>query len=253
MQKPIHYRKNIPFFHNKTALEFRQDPYERYDPMVLRQSMLHLTDSLGGAYPMQPVKDYIQSNCSAEHLNNILEIGCGVGRLIGDIASMYSEVSCWGIDYSYQMLKRAKEVWVDNKSIELDLSTYGFLEGLRISRRSLTNLNFGLAKCEDLPFEDDSQDLVLSSFLLDRLSDPIQGLKEMKRVLRENGKLILVSPLNFNTSKNWSHLYPDDKLRQEIEAIGLKVLDWNDDMVIKEPMDKRRNCITWNCVAMVLS
>ena len=49
MKIPIQTRQGIPFFHDKNEKEFQQDPYERYDPMVIRQSALHLADELWGA------------------------------------------------------------------------------------------------------------------------------------------------------------------------------------------------------------
>jgi hypothetical protein len=59
--KPILDRKGIPFFHQKTALEFQQDVYERYHEMVMRQSALHLADELWGAYPFQAVFDFVET------------------------------------------------------------------------------------------------------------------------------------------------------------------------------------------------
>lgn len=252
MQKAIRHRNNIPLYYDKSSEEFRQDAYERYDPMVIKQSMIHLCDALWDGYSMQKVKDFMVRNWPKQNPENILEIGCGVGRLIGDIAMENPASICWGIDYSYQMLKRAKEVWLDNGEVEIDLSRFGFGEDHKIRSNRLSNLNFGLAKCELLPFEDGSQDLVYTSFLLDRLSDPIQGLKEMKRVLRSDGKLIVVSPLNFNTSENWDRFYPTIKLRKEMENIGLEILDWKDEVVIEEPLDRRGNVINWKCLAAVM-
>ena len=51
MKPSITHRKEIPFFHNKTPQEFKQDIYERYHEMVVRQSALHLADQLWGKYP----------------------------------------------------------------------------------------------------------------------------------------------------------------------------------------------------------
>jgi ubiquinone/menaquinone biosynthesis C-methylase UbiE len=50
------------------------------------------------------------------------------------------------------------------------------------------------AYSEKIPFEDNSFDVVYSSHVLEHVSDEIQSLKEMKRVLKEDGVLILGMP-----------------------------------------------------------
>lgn len=252
MKKPIKHRNGVPFYHDKSANEFRQDPYERHDPMVIRQSMLHLADQLWDKYPFAILQEYIGKSWPNTNPKDILELGCGVGRLIGDIASEYPNSQCWGIDYSYQMLKRAKEAWVDGKGFLIDASKQGFEKELQVMGKSLTNLHFGLAKCESLPFNDNSQDLIFSSFLFDRLEHPLEGLKEMKRVLRPDGILIIITPLNFNNSRNWNRFYPEQKLKSVIENNDFIVLDWIENIAIEEPLDRRGNYISWSCLGMVL-
>ena len=252
MKDPIRYRQEIPFFYDKSPNEFRLDPYERYDPMVLRQSLIHLSNSLWDNYAWEGIQDYIQDNWPRLISNDILEIGCGVGRLIGDLAQKYPDANCWGIDYSYQMLKRAKETWVDSKIYNLDGSKYGFESSIPIGGKSIKNLSFGLAKCESLPFDDHSQDIIFSSFLLDRLEDPLQGLKEMKRVLRLDGIVIIVTPLNFQISNNWQKFFPLKKLEKEIQDVGFNILDFQKDMIVYEPLDAMENSIHWRCVCMIL-
>jgi len=252
MKEPIKHRNGIPFYNDKSSDQFRQDPYERFDPMVLRQSILHLADHLWGTYPFAPIQDYIRKNWPNNSPKEILEMGCGVGRLIGNIASTYPKSQCWGIDYSYQMLKRAKEAWVDGKEFFIDASKQGFENELAVMGQSLSNLHFGLAKCESLPFDDHSQDVIFSSFLLDRLEHPIEGLKEMKRVLRPGGILIIVTPLNFNNSMNWNRFYPVQKLKDEVLDLDFQVLDSQNSFIIKEPLDRRGSVISWNCISMLL-
>ena len=118
--KPVSYRNNIPFFYNKTPSEFRQDDYERYSEMVVRQSALHLADTLWSRYSFQPVLDFAAPFCPTNPMEHVVEIGCGVGRWIAEVARDNPKSHCWGIDYSYQMLKRAQEYWIQNKSITID-------------------------------------------------------------------------------------------------------------------------------------
>ena len=252
MKTPISYRKGIPFFYNKTDIDFQKDVYERYDSMVQRQSALHLADPLWGEYPMQAVLDFAAAYYP-DDAKAILEVGCGVGRWIATLAQHYPQATCWGIDYSYQMLKRANEFWVHGKDLHLDWSNKGFVEALNIKGHQLSNLNLGLAKTSDLPFSDASQDLLVNSFLLDRLDNPAKGLGEMYRVLRPNGRLILMTPLNFDQAIHWENLYPLRKIYDLFIQIGFTILEWREELIIEEPLDARGNGIAWKCLGVVAS
>ena len=250
MSPIIFTRKGIPFFHSKTPLEFQQDVYERYDEMVVRQSALHLADALWDCYPFKSVFDFAESHYPDKDKGHILEIGCGVGRWIATLAKSYPTAHCWGIDYSYQMLKRAKEYWKDGADILIDLTARGLpLQSLQGER--IDNLDFGLAKAESLPFDDNSQDLVVSSFLLDRLEKPKKGLEEMYRVLKPNRKIIIVTPLNFSRSDHWKLYYPASQLSSIIEEIGFEILDWQEDVEIRVPLDYHGSAVVWSCLAVV--
>ena len=251
MQPFTYSRKGIPFFHEKTKLEFQQDIYERYHEIVVRQSALHTADELWGRYPFQPILDFAEKHYPKEAESNILEIGCGVGRWIATLAKRYPESTCWGIDYSYQMLKRANEFWVEGQEIAIDLTDKGLDEHSQKGEQ-LGNLKFGLAKAEKLPFEENSQTLVLNSFLLDRLENPTMGLKEMYRVLKPTGKLILISPLNFKKAEHWKLYYPPSQLANILNEIGFLVLDWKDDVIVNEPLDSHGNVVRWKCLGFVV-
>lgn len=250
MKPPISYRKHIPLFWEKSASAYRKDKYERYDEMVLRQAAVHLADEIWERYPMQAILD-LHHHIDIEP-SNILDIGCGVGRWIADLAIEYPNANCWGIDYSYQMLKQANDFWVLTKDLELDLTHRGFSKML-IPGQRLTNLNFGLAKAEELPFDNASQDIIVTSFLLDRVDDPMAMLAEAKRVLSDSGKLLLVSPLNFQEATHWKAFVPAEKFQNILEEMGWEVEHWQDELILEEPLDARGNTIKWKCVALVAS
>lgn len=251
MKPPSIYRHGVPFFYNKSKDEFQADIYERYHEMVVKHSALHLADEFWGKYPMQCILDFGSEYYKDQTLKNILEIGCGVGRWIATMSQIYPKALCWGIDYSYQMLKRAREYWLLGNVISIDFSHKGFTNKLTLNGHQRSNLNFGLAKALNLPFSDNSQDLVLNSFLIDRLDDPIQCIKEMNRVLKPNGTLVMITPLNFNKADHWNTLQPPIKIHQILTKIGFNILEWKEEMIIKEPLDNRGNFVQWNCLAIV--
>lgn len=251
MKNPITYRMQIPFFHKKTEAEFKEDIYERYNDMVIRQTALHLGDELWDGYPLQPILDFSTTYLTKIKNPKILEIGCSVGRWIAELAQAYPEGTHWGLDYSYQMLKRAHEFWIDEKDIYLDLTHKGAANTIELKSHALKNLNFGLAKAESLPNSNNSQDLVLNSFLFDRLKDPLKGLSEMYRVLKVDGVMIFISPLNFYKKKHWEEFHPPIKIFHKLTQMGFEILEWKEGMILEEPLDCRGNVVKWNCVAFV--
>ncbi len=248
MKAPTSYRRGIPLFYPKTEAEYRRDLYERYEDMVLRQSALHLADDYWGKYPMHAVLDFAEAHYPKEEIQHILEIGCGVGRWIANLAQRYPTASCWGIDYSYQMLKQARAFWVLGEEITIDLASRGLPYDLKVQGEQLGNLQFGLAKAANLPFEENSQDLVLNSFLLDRLDNPTKALVEMYRILKPNGKLIVLTPLNFGQAMHWKTYYPPVKIYHLLPQIGFQILDWQENIIIHEPLDLHDNAVTWKCL-----
>lgn len=250
MKTPISHRRGIPFFYQKTEVEFQQDPYERYADMVMRQSALHLADDYWGSYPMQAVFDFAEAHYPTENLQHILEIGCGVGRWIGNLAQRHPTASCWGIDYSYQMLRQARDFWVQGEEISIELASRGF-PNLKTQGHQLSNLQLGLAKAANLPFEDNSQDLVLNSFLLDRTDNPTNALIEMRRVLKPNGKLLVLTPLNFGQAIHWKTYYPPVKIVHILTQMGFRILEWQEDLLIHEPLDAHGNVVRWKCLGFV--
>jgi ubiquinone/menaquinone biosynthesis C-methylase UbiE len=92
----------------------------------------------------------------------ILDNGCGTGILFETISEKTKSII--GIDISYKMLDYAKQ------------------------RTS----NLILGDSQYLPFQDGSFDLVIGRSLLHHIPDPYLGLKEMARVLKRNGEIVIV-------------------------------------------------------------
>ena len=93
----------------------------------------------------------------------ILDVGCGTGANL-EMLSQYGEAE--GVDVSD--------------------------EALEFCRKKGLNTRKGLA--EELPFEDDSFDLVTGLDVVEHLDDDIAGLKEMNRVLRPGGQALIFVP-----------------------------------------------------------
>lgn len=92
-----------------------------------------------------------------------LDIGCGTGR---NLPLYRPGVEVIGLDLSADALARAKQ------------------------RAPKTTLMLGSA--EDLPFPDGYFDTVVSGLVFCSVSDPIKGLREVRRVLKPTGELRMI-------------------------------------------------------------
>jgi len=103
----------------------------------------------------------------------ILDVGCGPGRALERLATATPTGWTIGLDATPAMVTRARA-----RLATLPHARY------RVRR----------ADAQDLPYPDDAFDAVFSSYLVDVLPRPAMGpvLREMRRVLRPDGRLVLV-------------------------------------------------------------
>src|SRR6266581_7621198 len=115
------------------------------------------------------------------------------------------------------------------------LSQFGAAEGVDVSSealefcraRGLTNVKQGAA--ETLPHGDASFDLVTGLDVIEHLDDDVAGLREMRRVLRPGGRVMVIVPAFmwlWGVQDDVSHhrrRYRLPELRQAIERAGLHI------------------------------
>jgi SAM-dependent methyltransferase len=117
------------------------------------------------------------------------------------------------------------------------LAAYGRAEGVDISpqavqfcgERGLDSVKLGAA--EQLPYESDSFELVTALDVIEHLDDDIAGLREMRRVLRRDGRLLLFVPAFMflwgvqDDVSNHRRRYTLPILLKAVEAAGFSV-EW---------------------------
>src|ERR687890_36517 len=117
----------------------------------------------------------------------------------------------------------------------LMLSKYGEAEGVDISEdalafcreRGLDKVKLGAA--EELPYEDGSFDLVTALDVVEHMDDDLGGLKEMRRVLRPGGRVLLFVPTFMflwgvqDDVSNHRRRYRMPELRRVLEQAGFEV------------------------------
>ena len=99
---------------------------------------------------------------------HVLEVGVGTGK---NLPYYNKSVDLTTIDFSPGMLEVAK-----NKKTEVDLKAFKLYK----------------MDVQDLKFEDDTFDTVISTFVFCTVPNPIAGLREVYRVLKPKGKVIFL-------------------------------------------------------------
>jgi len=97
----------------------------------------------------------------------ILEVGVGTGK---NLKYYPSQIEITGIDFSEKMLakarRKAKTMFIEPSLINMDV--------------------------QNLEFEDNTFDYIFTTYVFCSVPDPVEGLKEIKRVLKRGGKLIML-------------------------------------------------------------
>ncbi len=119
----------------------------------------------------------IVGGCTDEK-TKILDVGCGHGDFMAPVYSRAGEV--FGIDAD----ERALAI---NKVIK----------------------NKVVGRVESLPFQDNFFDLVVNAWVLEHLENPVPAFKEIYRVLKQNGKVIFLTPNTRNYNVWLIRLIPE--------------------------------------------
>jgi ubiquinone/menaquinone biosynthesis C-methylase UbiE len=98
-----------------------------------------------------------------------LDIGCGIGYFTIPAAEMLKRGKAIGIDIMEEMLRHAEE-----------------------RAGNIKNIEFRQSKEYSFPAEDKSMDYIMLSNVLHEIEDKVKYLVEIKRVLKESGRLYLI-------------------------------------------------------------
>lgn len=96
----------------------------------------------------------------------VLDVGCGTGYALEAVGNKFSDSKLYGIDLSKEMIAKAKE---------------------RLGKNAVLKV----AGADKLPFRENSFDCVLCTSAFHHFPSQLKALKEMKRVLKPHGRLVL--------------------------------------------------------------
>ncbi|HEX6447617.1 MAG TPA: class I SAM-dependent methyltransferase [Streptosporangiales bacterium] len=97
---------------------------------------------------------------------SVLDVGCGAGTITADLAASVAPGRLTAVDISEDVLAKARA---------------------QVAGRGLDNVEFAVADVHALRFPDDSFDAVHAHQVLQHVADPVQALREMRRVCRPGG------------------------------------------------------------------
>ncbi len=98
-----------------------------------------------------------------------LDVGCGTGWAVRQAAGRPSISRSCGIDISPKMIEKARELTMGLAKVELRV-----------------------ADAAEIPYPDDSFSSILCTCSFHHYADPVQALRQIRRVLRPGGRLALL-------------------------------------------------------------
>ena len=112
-----------------------------------------------------PFGDWIVLNYDIKPGSKVLELGCGTGSMWKEHLHLLDNASTAILsDFSEGMLKEAKENLGEQPNIE-----------------------YQIINIQDIPYEDDTFDIVIANMMLYHVPDLQRGLSEVARVLKKDG------------------------------------------------------------------
>lgn len=147
--------------------------------------------------PKEFIDTFLASYLPADTGATLVDIGCGAGAIASAVAGHYTSAQVRGVDLSTERLKAARQ-----------------------KSESLDNITFMEGNIYDLPLEDNVADFIYTRFLLEYLKEPVKGIKEMYRVCKLNG-MIMMQDLDGQLLSHYPETIENfDKVIEGMKATG---------------------------------
>jgi SAM-dependent methyltransferase len=153
------------------------------------------------------LKRYLDSIAGAS--KKVLEVGCGFGSNLRMLHHTRKDVCCWALDNSFEAIRAVREA-VPQAIV---------------------------ADCRSTGFPDSSFDLVYSAGLMEHFVDEVPFLREMRRIVKDDGYVVTIVPARYSLWKLyqllhfglWQHgyekAYSYDGLRRLFGENDFRVVD----------------------------
>ncbi len=146
----------------RETLARREARSKKYFDVVLTQ-----WDRIRRDYIDEPFSFAVVSSLVRQHAA-VVDVGTGTGELLVPLARAAGKVIA--VDRSEKMLEVCRQ---------------------RVAGAGLKNVEFRLGEAETLPVADEECDTAFCSMLLHHLAEPDQGVREMARVVKPGGRVVI--------------------------------------------------------------
>ncbi|BCW80431.1 hypothetical protein NicSoilC5_24500 [Arthrobacter sp. NicSoilC5] len=146
--------------------------------------------------------------------STLLDVGCGPGTITCDFAALVNPGKVTGLDRSPDIVAQAQALAVERK---------------------VPNIEFVAGNIYDLDFADETFDIVHAHQVLQHLTDPVEALREMRRVAKPGG-IVAVRDADFHGMSwypeipeldEWMDLYQRIARRNGAEPdAGRRLVSW---------------------------
>ena len=162
--------------------------------------------------------EHIHERVDTKDRISILDIGCGGGKAISLFSALIKNSKIYGIDHSPDMVNLAKKV---NRT--------EILEG---------KVDLAQGDVTDLPYPNDSFDIVTAFDTINFWTDFNKAIHEIKRVLKDDGRLFIVNGYPKEGTKWWDFVkFKNDneyrKVLSEHGFIEIKVVIEKNTIIIQ--------------------
>lgn len=170
---------------------------------------------------------------------DILDVGCGPGRLLADLARSFPEARCVGVDYSAAMIDIARRILHSSAGdrVDVDASDFGFAP-VAIPGRGRPDIELECASLVDYHRSGRRHDLVVASHLLDRTERPTRTLDTLADLVTDDGLLLVSCAFNYSHRTQWTLRTAQDLVGALI-ALGFLIEHADDNVSYAERLDIR--------------
>lgn len=136
------------------------------DPILVK--LKKILENVGDMALKRRAKKIIEG-LNPQQGDKILDLGCGTGYYLFLLSSLPVRLNLIGLDNDDRAVNEAKNF---------------------LSKK----IKFIISDCHKLPFKDGTFDKVVASEVLEHLDDDLNALKEIRRILKPNGILVISTP-----------------------------------------------------------